>query len=103
MKFQNFSDNDLHFVFGLLTLALNNAVVIKYFNDSIMHLNQSLGYSILCCINFKFAIIFESGHHFYIILMGLQEGQVGLDKGQTKRLLWWGWVHLYFKYILIYL
>ena len=40
MEFQNFSDNDLHFVIGILTLALNNAVVVKDLNDSVVHLDK---------------------------------------------------------------
>ena len=81
MEFQNFSDNDLHFVIGLLTLALNNTVFIKYLNDSIMDLNNSLGYRFLYCRNFEFAIIFKFGDHINIIMVGLQEGQVRLDEG----------------------
>ena len=81
MEFQNFSDNDLHFVIGLLTLALNNAVFIKYLNDSIMHLNNSLGYRFFYCRNFQFAIIFKFGDHINIIMVGLQEGQVRLNEG----------------------
>ena len=37
---QNFSDNDLYFIFGLLALALNNTVFIKDLDDSVMHLDK---------------------------------------------------------------
>ena len=44
LQFQDFSDDHLHFMFGLLVLALNNVVIFEKFADSFMHLNERFSY-----------------------------------------------------------
>ena len=41
LELQYLSDNDLHCVFGLFTLALDNAVFVEDFRDSVVHLDDS--------------------------------------------------------------
>ena len=42
LKFQYFSDYDLHLIFGLVALALNNFVISEDLGSGIVHVNNSL-------------------------------------------------------------
>ncbi len=86
LEFQDFSDNDLHFIFGLVALALNNVVFTENLDDCIMHYNNSLCHRFFCFGNFELASILELCHHFNLILVYLQEGEVRLDKGPSELL-----------------
>ena len=42
LDLQNFSDDDLHFIFWIVILALNNVTFSEKLDDSIMHLDKHL-------------------------------------------------------------
>ena len=44
LEFQNFSDNNLHCIFGLIALTLNNAVFVENLSKCIVHLDHSISY-----------------------------------------------------------
>jgi hypothetical protein len=93
LDIQYFSDNDLHLIFGLVTLALNNMIISKDLDDSAMHLKNSLSKWFFSRWEYIFPDIFQFSYHIYLILMGLQESQVRLDQGPCELLGWWGRDH----------
>jgi hypothetical protein len=95
LNFQYFSHNNLNYILELVVLTLNNVVLSENLNNSIMHINNSLSNSLFCLGNFECADILEFGHPLYLILVGLQECKVRLDKGPSEVLRNDERVHLY--------
>ena len=42
MKLQDFFDNYLNFIFGLITITIDDVVLFKELSHSVMHLNKDL-------------------------------------------------------------
>jgi hypothetical protein len=98
LELQYFSDDDLHFILGLLGLALNNVAISENLIDSLDELKKILSDLSLNFINVEYAIILKFDDHRNLRIVGLQEGQIGLDLGPGK-LGRWGGAHKYIIFI----
>ena len=98
LELQYFFDDDLHFILGLLVLALNNVAISEYLIDSVKEIKKSLSDLSLYQVKFENASIFQVYQLWNLRIVGPQEGQVGLDLGPGK----WGrrgGVHKYIIFI----
>jgi hypothetical protein len=84
LELQNFFHDDLHFVLGLSTLALNNIVISEYLIDIVDEVNKSLGDFVLNYVSFEYALIFQVDQLLDACVVGLQEDQVALDLRPRK-------------------
>jgi len=84
LDLQDFFHDDLHFVLGLSTLALNNVVFSEYLIDIVDELNKSLGDFVLNYVSFEYTLIFQVDQLLDACVVGLQEDQVALDLRPRK-------------------
>ncbi len=73
LELQDFFHDDLHFILGLSTLALNNIVISEYFIDIVDELNKNLGDFVLNYLDFEYALIFQVYQLLDACVVGLQE------------------------------
>ena len=59
LELQYFFDDDLHFILGLLVLALNNVAISEYLIDSVKEIKKSLSDLSLYQVKFEYASIFQ--------------------------------------------